>query len=1096
MLLRRPSLLVPAYLGLLALYLLIPAGGTPADDAVTDEKVTQHLNLGKAFYENPTTQVEAVVEFKKALDLRPNSVREQLNYGLALLRAARTAEAIAVLEKVQKEDPSLPHTWFNLGIYYKRDGQFDKAIEQFRQLAKLAPKEAITHYNLGTIYKLQGKMSDAQREFELARDLNPALSAPHFQLFNIYRQQKKMEEANRELALFKERKTAQDSIATPEDVEWCEFAEIYEPLKPEPDASKQLAEFAFTPTVLGQVKPGPSGLVTLDVYSSGKPDLLVYSVDGITIFRGGAQKATDTGLEDLRDVIAVVPGDFNNDGQTDLCILTKSVALLYENKNGVFTKSDYKLPDGAFNAAVWIDFDHDYDLDLFLLGKKSILLRNQGKEGLIEHPFPFVDGEATGGIAFRLLADTKAKDLVVTYKEHPAVLYLDLLTATYKPQSLDKIPAGAFNLQALDLDNDGNLDLVFQTSAGTAVARNLRSSLADPVNLTAGPAAFSDLANRGFTDLITANGIKQNAGKLEFTDPKTTIGLSQASAWAAADFTNDGLIDLAVITPDNKLVLLQNKTASKSAWIRVQIAGVKNLKIPLASEIEVKAGSSYQKKIYNGLPVVFGVGSHNTVETVRITWPNGLIQNEMNQAVGKNLSFKEAQRLSGSCPLIYTWNGKSFQYITDVLGVAPLGAMSGDGQFFPTDHTEYVALKGEWLAPHEGDSGHGSYEIKLTEELSEVSYFDQVSLIAVDHPVSTEIYSNEKWKSPPFPEFRLYSLNKRIYPISAKTEHGDVLDRLLRQDERYVNDFERNYVGVAELHTLDLDFGKAAKDNRAFLVLNGWVDWADGSTFLQQAQEKKDLVPPSLQVKDKSGHWVTVMDDMGMPSGKPKTIAVDLSGRFLSDSREVRIVTNMCVFWDEIFMGEDSGKPEVQLATLTPNHSEVHFRGFSPSHIHPERKQPESFDFISPTPTSYWNPTPSTDSGKYTRYGDVTELTAKIDDKLVVMGSGDELALRYNQRELPPVKPGWRRDYLLRVEGWAKDRDANTAFSQSVDPLPFHGMSRYPYPAAEHYPNDADHQEYLRKYNTRPALRLIRPLAPGADVANQHPPIQQHRVSE
>ncbi|MGA7414158.1 MAG: FG-GAP-like repeat-containing protein [Bryobacteraceae bacterium] len=1096
MLLRRTSWLVPVCLGLLALYLLVPAGGTPADDATTDEKVTQYLNLGKAFYENPTTQAEAVVEFKKALDLRPNSVREQLNYGLALLRAARTAEAVAILEKVQKEDPALPHTWFNLGIYYKRDGQFDQAIEQFQQLAKLAPNEAITHYNLGTIYKLQSKTSEAQREFELARDLNPALSAPHFQLFNIYRQQKKMDEANRELALFKERKTAQDSIATPEDIEWCEFAEVYEPMKPEPDTSKRPVELSFMATMLGDVKPGPSGLLALDVYGSGKPDLLVYSADGIAIYRGGTQKATGTGLEDIRDVISVAPGDFNNDGETDLCVLTKSAALLYENKNGVFTKSDYKLPDGSYNAAVWIDFDHDYDLDLFLLGKKSVLLRNQGKEGFVEHPFPFAGGEATAGAAFRLVADTKAKDLVVTYKEHPAVLYLDQLTGTYKPQSLDKIPAGAFNPQAVDLNNDGNLDLVFQTSAGTAVARNMRTGFADPINLTNGPAAFSDLANRGFTDLITTSGIKQSVGNLEFIDPKSVTGLSQASTWAAADFTNDGLIDLAVITPDNKVVLLQNKTALKSEWVRVQIAGVKNLKIPLASEIEVKAGSSYQKKVYNGLPVLFGVGSHDTVDTIRITWPNGLIQNEMKQAAAKDLSFKEAQRLSGSCPLIYVWNGTSFQYITDVLGVAPLGAMSGDGQFFPTDHTEYVALQGEWLAPHSDFAGRKMYEIKLTEELSEVSYFDQVNLIAVDHPASTGIYSNEKWKSPPFPEFRLYSLNKRVYPISAKTQHGDVLDRLLHQDKRYVNDFERNYVGVAEMHTLDLDFGKAAKDNRAFLVLNGWVDWADGSTFLQQAQEKRDLAPPSLQVKDKSGRWVTVIEDMGMPSGKPKTIAVDLTGKFLSDSREVRIVTNMCVFWDEIFLGEDAGKPLVQLTTLTPDHSEVHFRGFSPSHIHPERKQPESFDFVSPTTTSFWNPTPSTDSGKYTRYGDVTELTEKIDDKLVVMGSGDELTLRYDQRELPPLKPGWRRDYLLRVEGWAKDRDANTAFSQSVDPLPFHGMSRYPYPATEHYPNDADHQEYLRKYNTRPALRLIRPLAPGADVANQHPLIQQHPISE
>jgi hypothetical protein len=498
--------------------------------------------------------------------------------------------------------------------------------------------------------------------------------------------------------------------------------------------------------------------------------------------------------------------------------------------------------------------------------------------------------------------------------------------------------------------------------------------------------------------------------------------------------------------------------------------------------------------LYMGLPVVFGVDSRRSADTVRITWPNGLIQNEMNQAVNKNLGFKEAQRLSGSCPLIFTWNGQEFQYITDVLGVAPLGAMSGDGQFFPTDHTEYVPLAGTWLAPRTTTYGP-RYEIKLTEELSEVSYFDQVNLVAIDHPASTEIYSNEKWKAPPFPEFRLYGLSARVYPVHARTEHGDVTERLLKQDQQYVDDFKRNYVGVAETHTLDLDFGRAAPANRAFLVLNGWVDWADGSTFLQQAQEKKDLTPPYLQVKDKSGRWVTVIEDMGMPSGKPKTIAVDLTGKFLSDSREVRIVTNLCVFWDEIFLGEDAGTPLAVLTTAAPAHSEVHFRGFSPSHIHPERRQPETFEFANPTTTSYWNPTPSNATGMYTRYGDVTPLTAKVDDMLVVMGSGDELTLQYDPSRFPALKPGWRRDYLLRVEGWAKDRDANTAFSQSVDPLPFHGMSRYPYPSDEHYPDDAAHRAYLREYNTRPALLLIRPLTPGSDLAKHTAPLSRGATS-
>ena len=62
------------------------------------------------------------------------------------------------------------------------------------------------------------------------------------------------------------------------------------------------------------------------------------------------------------------------------------------------------------------------------------------------------------------------------------------------------------------------------------------------------------------------------------------------------------------------------------------------------------------------------------------------------------------------------------------------------------------------------------------------------------------------------------------------------------------------------------------------------------------------------------------------------------------------------------------------------------------------------------------------------------------------------------------------------MDGWAKDADANTAFSQSVLPLPFHSMTSYPYPAAEHYPADAEHVDYQKNYITRPALRLLRKL--------------------
>ena len=485
----------------------------------------------------------------------------------------------------------------------------------------------------------------------------------------------------------------------------------------------------------------------------------------------------------------------------------------------------------------------------------------------------------------------------------------------------------------------------------------------------------------------------------------------------------------------------------------------------------MKAGTLYAKQTYEGIPLVFRLGEQTEAETVRITWANGLIQNETARPLNRMMMVKEAPRLAGSCPMIFTWNGQQFTFLTDVLGVAPLGASSGDGQFFPVDHTEWVSIPGERMQPR-----GRAYDIRFTEELREVSYIDQIQLQAVDHPAATEIVSNEKFKSPPFPDFRLFGVSRRIYPVTARDQKGnDVRAALLATDGAYPDSFQRNHAGVAELHTLDLDFGKAAASNHAVLFLHGWVDWADGSTFLGAMQEHRDLTFPYLQVKDSAGKWKTVVEDMGMPSGKPKDMAVDLSGKFLSASREVRIVTNLCVYWDEIYLAEDDAPPQVRLTVVPMSQANLAFRGFSRAIIHPERLQPEMLDYQTVSPTTEWNPTP----GKYTRYGAVDALLAEPDDRMVLMGSGDEIQMRFQADALPPLPAAWTRDFLLKVDGWAKDADANTAFSQSVLPLPFHGMTSYPYPAGQHYPDDQAHRDYQREYNTRPALRLIRPLTEG-----------------
>lgn len=953
-----------------------------------EDRLEQERNLGKAFYENPTTANEAVVEFRKALALAPSSTREKLNYALALLRGGKTEQAIPLLKEVQKLDPALPHTWFNLGIYYRKEGEAAKAIEQFQGMLRLTPDEPIPHYQLGALYRQTGKSAEAMAEFERASKLNPLLAGAHFQLYNLYRQAGRTADAAPQLQIFQELKKRQEGAAVAEDVDWCNYAEIYDP----PRAASPVAASApaFEDRKLANaVDEKTAGVALLDSTGKGQTDLLVWSNSGVTLYRQAASPVADSGLGELKGVLFVAPGDFDNDGLMDLCVLTAAGPELYRNTGGKFAKFAAALPQGRFERAVWLDYDHDYDLDLVLLGDKPALLRNQGTAGFADRTadFPFAAGaHPIDAVKMRIVPDSKAFDLGVVYSGRDPVIYRDQLGGHY-------LAAGA--------------------------------------------------------DARAWDGKARDPRRLE------------------ADIDGDGKPDRVQVNGDGSVHYLHNNSPAAAKWIRVQLAGIRSLKSGQDAEIEIKAGTLYRKQMYEGVPVTFDLGSYPEADVVRITWMNGLIQNETKQAAGKAYRYEEAQRLSGSCPMIWTWDGHGFRFITDVLGVAPLGASDGEGSYFPVDHDEYVSIGGDALRPKDGH-----YEVRVTEELSEVSYLDQIQLIAVDHPAEEEIYTNEKFKSPPYPEAKLFGVRSRVYPVSARDDQGrDVRERLLRTDARYPDSFRRTELGVADRHWLELDFGHAAPAREAVLLLHGWVDWPDGSTFRAAAQEHKaGLAMPVLQMQDAAGNWKTVNADMGMPAGKPKTIAVPV--QFPANSRKLRIATDLCVYWDEIFLSPGNGQTAARQSQASLESADLHFRGFSTVQIDALRQQPDTYSYAPVSATTFWNPTP----GMYTRFGDVRELLLGVDDRMAIIGSGDELTLRFAAASLPPLPKGYQRDFLLKVDGWAKDRDPNTAFSTTVEPLPFHAMSQYPYGSGESFPEDEIHRSYRKLYNTRKALRLTRPL--------------------
>ncbi len=608
---------------------------TAADVPPAEDRLWEHRNLGKAFYENPDTHVQAVTELHEALAMNPNSVRDRINYGLALLRAGQTDQGMAELIKAQKQDPTNPHTWFNLGIAYKHAGDYEKAIEQLRGMIKLAPNEAVAHYNLASVYRSKGDSEAALPEFLEAERLNPNLAGPHFQLFSLYQRAQKREEAAKERAAFEEVKKRTEGAAVAEDMEWCSYVELDDPPEPRPTAASEPTKYDDKVVSSGWALPGTQ-MVAIDSEGTGKPDLLVWSRNRVELLKHGVEAVK---LTDMHDVVSIAVGDYDNDGLPDLCVVTAKSVELYHNNKGTFTKVADLAPNNGITKAVWLDFDHDSDLDLLLFGTNPVLLRNVSAGKFEEAPglFPFVKGKALDAAQVALRIDTAARDLVVSYEDRPGVLYRDRLNGVFEASDLTVLPAGANFLDAQDFNHDGLIDLV------------------------------------SFHPQMLA---LRNADGHFVVDEKGKV----PHGGVRADFNGDKREDLATLSPDGNVHLALNASPAER-WMTVRIQGVKNLKTAPGATVEMKAGAYYEKKVYAGVPLAFAVDGHTDADTIRITWSNGLIQNEPHQKL-EVLTIPEAQRLSGSCPMIFTWNGEKYEFITDVLGVAPLGASSGDGSLF------------------------------------------------------------------------------------------------------------------------------------------------------------------------------------------------------------------------------------------------------------------------------------------------------------------------------------------------------------------------------------------------------------------------------
>jgi hypothetical protein len=350
--------------------------------------------------------------------------------------------------------------------------------------------------------------------------------------------------------------------------------------------------------------------------------------------------------------------------------------------------------------------------------------------------------------------------------------------------------------------------------------------------------------------------------------------------------------------------------------------------------------------------------------------------------------------------------------------------------------------------------------------MEEVNYIDQLRLVAVDHPAGTEVYPDERFLSePPFASGKTVAVRAPRPVAGAWDNDGrDVRELLADKDHRYVRDFTNlSYAGFANLHTLTLDVGAWSPERPLRLLMDGYIEYFSASSMYAAWQAGFEPVPPRVDAQMPDGSWKRIVGDMGFPAGLPRTIVVDLTGKLPVGARRIRITTNLQIYWDRVRV--DNGaevaskvrQTEVPLAT-----AQLAFRGY-PKQVEGATPGELTYDYsqISATGPFLWA------RGVYTRYGEVTPLLRSIDNRYVIFGTGEEIDAEFSAAALPALPAGWTRDYFFYANGFVKDMDWWEASPFTVAQMPFHGMSRYPYPRGEHYPETPGADAYWLEWDDR-----------------------------
>ena len=1079
----------------------------------------------------------ATKAFEAALAESPQLPSVQVNLAIARFNRGTkenqdVEEATQLIDRVLQQHPDEVRAWYFKGIIQQHLGKADAALPCFEKVVQLRPDDGVAWYVLGLCQQRLGQ--DPQAALRRAIELRPYLSSAYYRLWQTLQAAGKSVDAAPYLEKFKALRASPlaETIELPQYNQMGDLALVV-PLDGAPAPALVQASYRAGPareifansatnaaSRTGATPFGGAAIVdartgdTIQALLSGWRAAPAQFETCLTLAPGNGATVSSrpAGLDSVETPLLWAVGDYDNDEVPDLFVVDRQGNHLFHGSStGTYSPALEKLAAPAAGGhtvgALWLDADHDGDLDLLLCnaGAPNQLFQNNTDGTFTDIAAAAGLAEPEGDSAMALPGDLdgdRDSDLVLLRAGAPAKIFLNELGGRFREAPADPAIRGDLGGVLQDFNGDGLLDLL--VLGGEPAKLNL--FLGDghghfrpaPNFLSTGSAALPE-ALRAFR-VADANldgaldiAIFGREGHLLLNDGTGHFTL-QSQVWTPSpgaeiagaewtDLTGDFVPDLLLLErgAHDRVLLVPGVLSPASTALAIAPTGVrtrdKRTRSPASGYgvlVTARAGTREQTLLCTGQsggpnqsprPLVFGLRGAPQADYVRLNWPDGVAQIEMGLATGRSHPVAETQRKVSSCPVLFTWNGSRFEVITDFAGVGGLGYCVAPGEYATPQPVDHVKIE-----PGQLRARDGRYELRITEPMEETAYVDRFELLAIDHPAGWQVFPDERLTvTGPPPTHELLVIEKPIFAQRALNPAGtDCTDELRRADRHYAfePELDRRFVGFSHPHTLELDFGdqlaSLPTDERVFLFINGYLEYPYSQTGYAASQAHVSWQPIRIERRQPDGRWQTIVPDAGALGGMARTMTVDLTGLVGGTDCQLRLSSNLEMYYDQVFLGLPVGRDRVTVRTLPMAEAELRYVGFA-REVSPDGRQPLIYDYAQTEPSAPFRSL----SGAYTRYGPVRELLEEFDDQFVLVASGDEIAVKFDATPLPALPDGTARSFVLVSHAYCKDMDPYTATPETLEPMPFRGMTKYPYSPNER-PAETEAQRRAREtYNTR-----------------------------